>query len=413
MRGKIPNTKDLRRTLMGILQSTAFLTTNAFAFSAFACLLRHAIGRFYFPTVTYLPAFLASILAIAVERPSRRGLLSLYVANVATESYWRMLVSRGLVKSVPGGQVLIFGVSAAICSYFYKTGLHHEVTQGKDGFFDSIRFVVGKHEEFDYELKEEVPALAVSGAARDLGNRQTVNRKSDILAEILRTYNATISRLKKTMQRHKACPHHHSCLHYVLQGGAKLYCVGLGIQLSLSVLFQVKKIIKSPSHIKSILMSKELNKIALFLGGYCTIYRAVSCILRHVRDKDAPEHAIPAGLLASLSFYSYPNVSVALYIMWKTLQFVYNLGHARGYLPKVPGFQTFLYCAFTATLFHVAMFEPTNLRSSYFKFLEALSGGRIAFMARGPLDVYGLETSRQLQEMLLKTKSKAQMKFLF
>ena len=189
--------------------------------------------------------------------------------------------------------------------------------------------------------------------------------------------------------------------------------VGIGIQLALSVLFQIKKIVRRPATVKDIVCSKDFTKIALFLGGYCALFRTVSCVLRHVRNKDAPEHALPAGLVAGIAFASYPNVSVALYVMWKTFQFVYAYGNARGVLPNVPGFSNFLYCIFTATLFHVAMFEPQNLRSSYFKFLDRLSGGRIAYMSRLPLDVYGLESTKNLEMVLAKTKARTDLKFLF
>lgn len=58
------------------------------------------------------------------------------------------------------------------------------------------------------------------------------------------------------------------------------------------------------------------------------------------------------------------------------LQISYNIGTDAGYLPKVPYFTFVLYCASTATLFHAATLEPANLRSSYWKFLHSLSGGR-------------------------------------
>lgn len=409
MRGKIPTKSDLKRTFMGILQSTLFLTTNAYTFSAFVCFMRRVLGKFYFPTVTFIPSFCASYCAIMLERPSRRSLLTFYVANVATESYWRMLVSRGLVRSIPLGQVLIFSASSAICAYLFKTGWH---LKQKDGFFGSLRFVIGKNEEFNFDPAAEIAGTSRNDNVRERAPQQPVKTGNAGLDQILKAYRDTVHKLK-TAGRHRCCPHGNSCLHYVVSGGAKLYGVGLGIQLSLSVLFQIQKIVKRPATLKDILFSKDLSKIAIFLGGYSALYRTVSCVLRHVRGQDAPEHALIAGLVAGASFASYPNISVALYVMWKTLQFVYNFGHDKGYLPNVPGFGNILYCVFTATLFHVAMFEPKNLRPSYFKFLDRLSGGRIAYMNRLPLDVFGLESSKQLEAVLSRTKTRADLKFLF
>lgn len=402
MRGRIPTKADLKRTVHGILQSTLFLTTNAYTFTAFVCLLRRMFGKFYFPTVTFIPTFLASLCAIIMERPSRRNLLTFYVANVATESYWRMLVSRGIVRSIPYGQVIIFSLSSAVCAYLFRSGWH---LRQKDSFFGSLRFVVGKGEEFK---QEGAPVPVRADAVRP---RPVRRGKNDALSQILDLYRETTERLKTTRQT--CCPHSEGCLSYVFSGGARLYGVGIGIQLTLSVLFQIQKILRRPATLKQIVFSSESTKIAMFLGGYCAAFRAVSCALRHIRGKDAPEHAIPAGLVAGAAFASYPNVSVALYVMWKTFQFIYAFGHERGYLPNVPGFGNFLYCLFTATLFHVAMFEPKNLRGSYFKFLDRLSGGRIAYMSRLPLDVYGLESTKQLEAVLAKTKARTDLKFLF
>lgn len=46
----------------------------------------------------------------------------------------------------------------------------------------------------------------------------------------------------------------------------------------------------------------------------------VSCGMRHLLDKDDPSSAIPAALIASIAFASYPDTTVALYVMWKMLQ---------------------------------------------------------------------------------------------
>jgi len=47
-------------------------------------LFRKLFGHFNVLTVSFLPAFLASYVAILLERPSRRGLLALYVTNVVS-----------------------------------------------------------------------------------------------------------------------------------------------------------------------------------------------------------------------------------------------------------------------------------------------------------------------------------------
>lgn len=53
-------------------------------------LFRKLLGHFNMLSVSFLPAFLASYVAILLERPSRRNLLALYVTNVV--SYHEIIV---------------------------------------------------------------------------------------------------------------------------------------------------------------------------------------------------------------------------------------------------------------------------------------------------------------------------------
>jgi hypothetical protein len=99
--------------------------------------------------------------------------------------------------------------------------------------------------------------------------------------------------------------------------------------------------------------------------------------------------------------------------MWKALQLTYNMGVERKMLPTVPGFGTFFYCACTALLFHTATLEPMNLRSSYWKFLHGLSGGRVAGMGRECMDCWGLATSKQLRDKLALTNTSLKVEFTF
>jgi len=43
MRRKIPSKEDVKKTVLGILQSTAFLSWSGFSYSLFICLLRYGM----------------------------------------------------------------------------------------------------------------------------------------------------------------------------------------------------------------------------------------------------------------------------------------------------------------------------------------------------------------------------------
>ncbi|KAL3881115.1 hypothetical protein ACJMK2_027576, partial [Sinanodonta woodiana] len=86
------------------LQSVIFLTTNGTLFIACFCIWRKLLGQFLYLTAAFIPAVTASFVAILIERKSRRGLLAVYMANVALETLYRMLASRGLVRPIHNGE---------------------------------------------------------------------------------------------------------------------------------------------------------------------------------------------------------------------------------------------------------------------------------------------------------------------
>ncbi|XP_058064917.1 transmembrane protein 135-like [Anopheles bellator] len=396
MRGRLPTPPELVKTIRGWLQSSAFLTTNAFSYMMITCLVRRAFGSFNFYTVSYFPAFLAAFVSILVERSSRRAMLALYVSNVATETMWNILQSRGLVRSIPYGEVAIFGLSTSVLMYCYRLNRQKDY---RDSMFDVVQFAIG-----DSEVMKSEPAPALTTdepTSRDgAGTSRSTKRHSyPLIQSILRAYLQLTGRLKR-LGKHKLCRHRHSCLYDTLSSGARMFSMGLGIQVVLKVVLQLRKLINRPSLLRKTFLNKDIVRLGLFLGGFTSIYKMSSCLLRHFTNSDSPMYALPSGLLASAAFGFYADNTIALYIMWKTLQIIYNWGIDKGYLPRVPGFTVLLYAASTALLFHAATLEPENLRPSYWKFLYSISGGRICVMDRSGFDVYGLDTSGQVSTMM-------------
>lgn len=263
MRGRIPTWNDIKRTILGITQSSAFLSTNAFSYSMFLCIIRKYVGTFNFYTVSYIPAFMAAAAAIIVERPSRRGLLSLYVSNVATETLWRMAVARNYVTPLKYGQVIIFGLSSSILIYFFRSGQH--LIQ-KDSLFDILRFVVGKSEE------KAITPPPVQATEPIRANSNSTRNVLPLIGAALKIYNSIINKIKE-MFKHKTCPHENSCAYYTIQGGSKLFMVGLGLQIVLKMVFGVKKIINNSFNYKKVLFSRDTMKLGIFLGGFSSLFR--------------------------------------------------------------------------------------------------------------------------------------------
>lgn len=265
MRHKIPTLEDIRKMVMGILQSTAFLVTNAYTFIMFNCLLRNMLGQYYFSTVAFWPCFLGSLSAIVVERPQRRPLLALYVANVATETLWSMAESRGWVKSIPKGQVLIFGASMSILLYLYRLGLHK--TSCKDSLFDILRIFVGKPEEGPIKA----PANADSPQQPD--STTSRSRPAVSLSTIngwLQVYTSLLTKLK---QKHPTCAHKDNCVKNAVLGGLKPLLGGIGLQVALKLLLNVKRIAQNKMDWRKTVFNKQTLNLGLFLGSFSFLYK--------------------------------------------------------------------------------------------------------------------------------------------
>ncbi|XP_032670789.1 transmembrane protein 135-like isoform X2 [Odontomachus brunneus] len=414
MKRRKPTKEDIKKTILGILQSTAFLAWSGFSYSVFICWLSRLLGHLNFLTVSFLPSFLSSLTAILIERPSRHSLLCLYVSNIATETLFKMGVWRGYFSPIPRGEIYIFAVSAAVLLYFFRSKVNKQ-----DSIYKILRLIVGPYEEIEYTVKKDLHSktslenIEVSSTEknRDIQKKCQKN-KFNILLKSLETYKYLINILK-ARSKHVSCPHPYSCAHYVLAGSARAFSYGIGGQLALNLIFQYKKLLQSPKLIKSIIFQRENLNLGIFLGGCSGLFRLVSCSLRRILHKDSHTYAIPAGLVASIAFMAYPNNVVALYFMWKALQLLWNNAVESGKVPEIKWFVILLYSFSTALLFHAAIIEPQNLRLSYFKFLYNMSGGRIAVMSRIPLDEFGLETNKHLQDVLRKTRLTDQINYSF
>lgn len=255
MRHRIPTLEDLKRTLLGIMQSTAFLVTNAYTFILYNCLLRNLLGRYYFGTVAFLPSFLASLTAILVERPARRPLLTLYVANVATEALWKMAESRNLVRSFPHGQTLIFATSMSTLLYLYRLGA------SSDSIFNILRIFVGKE-----EAGPIAPPLLPPGEQSEPSRHLSCLRFS-CLADWVRLYTNLIA------AKHESCHHHSSCFRYAVLGGLRPFFGGVALQVALKTVMNIKTFVRGNAQWRKQVLSRNTLQLGIFMGSFSFLYK--------------------------------------------------------------------------------------------------------------------------------------------
>uniref|UniRef100_A0A665XE14 Transmembrane protein 135 n=1 Tax=Echeneis naucrates TaxID=173247 RepID=A0A665XE14_ECHNA len=377
----------LKRLLPEILWSTSFLTANGGLYIIFFCIIRKLLGGFYSWSAGFGSALPASYIAILLERKSRRGLLTIYMANLATETLFRMAVTRGIVR--PIRHVKLYGL-------FCRS------KDGLKGFtFSALKFIIGKEEipthtgtaEHVYPRPPERTA-AIEAEVSQVSPERPGSRRKTLIAftrELLES-------ICKWGPRHRCCKHHQdNCISYCVKGFVRMFSVGYLIQCCLKVPSTFRQMFSKPSRLPSLFYNKENFQLGAFLGSFVSIYKGTSCLLRWVRNIDDELHALIAGFLAGTSMFFYKSTTISMYLFSKLVETMYFKGIEAGHFPYFPHADTVLYAISTAICFQAAVMEVQNLRPSYWKFLLRLTKGRFALMNRQLLDVFGTQASRDFK----------------
>ncbi|XP_043547497.1 transmembrane protein 135 isoform X1 [Chiloscyllium plagiosum] len=382
----------IHKLLPEILQSTSFLTANGGLYIMFFCILRKLLGKFYIWSPGFGAALPASYLAILIERKSRRGLLTIYMANLATESIFRMAVTRGLITPVKHGEVLLFCFTAALYMFFFRC------KDGLKGFaFSALKFIVGKEEIPTHPILAEPRNISVpSSQTTEHQAIEDPNKKTK--KSLLALTRQLVDRICKHGPRHRCCKHYEdNCISYCIKSFIRMFSVGYLIQCCLRIPSALRHLFTKPSRLLSALYNKENFQLGAFLGSFVSIYKGVSCFLRWMRNLDNELHALIAGFLAGMSMMFYKSTTISMYLASKLVEAMYFKGIEAGKCPYVAHADTVIYAISTAICFQAAVMEVQNLRPSYWKFLLRLTKGRFALMNRRALDVFGTQASRDFK----------------
>ncbi|XP_033834784.1 transmembrane protein 135 [Periophthalmus magnuspinnatus] len=385
-----------KRLIPEILQSTSFLTANGGLYIVFFCVLRKLLGGFYSWSAGFGSALPASYIAILLERKSRRGLLTIYMANLATEALFRMAVTRGIVKPIKHGEVLLFCLTASLYMFFFRR------KDGLKGFaFSALKFIIGKEEipsnpatgDHSHPRPQERPA-AIEAVDPQPSAQRAISRRRSLVAYT----RELLDLICKQGPRHRCCRHHHdNCISYCVKGFIRMFSVGYLIQCCLKVPSAFRQLFSKPSRLPSLFYNKENFQLGAFLGSFVSIYKGTSCLLRWLRNIDDELHALIAGFLAGMSMFFYKSTTISMYLFSKLVETMYFKGIEAGQFPYFPHADTVLYAISTAICFQAAVMEVQNLRPSYWKFLLRLTKGRFALMNRQVLDVFGTQASQDFK----------------
>ncbi|XP_071517372.1 transmembrane protein 135-like [Panulirus ornatus] len=360
-----------RKILKDYLTSVCFLTVNAFGYIGSFCVLRSILRHVNFLTASFLPGFIASFMAIFVERQERRSLLAIYVTNVASECLWNSAVGRGYVKPIPHGEILIFAGAMAVLGYSFRS------SSPPSRLVNSIlQLFLGRGE---------------SGVM--IASRQVTH---PILSEQLdpKPQPWPMKLLSVFTFHHPLCPHRGGCLPHFFRMGLQGFSQGFLLQLAVKLLSSASRIVKSPWKVINLLLNGNNISAGIFLAWFISVFKGTCCAGRWWHGKDDPSHGAVAGVLSALSMYFYSAPSLALYMMWKVLESLYEKGCDDGYLPRIPKSVEILYSLSTGYLFHTAVMEKQYMKPSYWRFLKSLTWNRLSMYNRHLLDCYGLNSSQ-------------------
>ncbi|EAW75150.1 transmembrane protein 135, isoform CRA_c [Homo sapiens] len=348
----------LHKLLPEILQSASFLTANGALYMAFFCILR-------------------------------RGLLTIYMANLATETLFRMGVARGTITTLRNGEVLLFCITAAMYMFFFRC------KDGLKGFtFSALRFIVGK---------EEIPTHSFSpeAAYAKVEQKREQHEEKPGRMNMIGLVRKFVDSICKHGPRHRCCKHYEdNCISYCIKGFIRMFSVGYLIQCCLRIPSAFRHLFTQPSRLLSLFYNKENFQLGAFLGSFVSIYKGTSCFLRWIRNLDDELHAIIAGFLAGISMMFYKSTTISMYLASKLVETMYFKGIEAGKVPYFPHADTIIYSISTAICFQAAVMEVQTLRPSYWKFLLRLTKGKFAVMNRKVLDVFGTGASKHFQDFI-------------
>ncbi|XP_064890675.1 transmembrane protein 135 isoform X2 [Columba livia] len=346
----------LHKLLPEILQSTSFLTANGSLYIVCFCILR-------------------------------RGLLTIYMANQAAETLFRMAVARGAITPLRHGEVLLFCITAALFMFFFRC------KDGLKGFtYSALKFIVGKEEIPTHSFS---PEAAFSKVDRKIKHREKISQPMNILA----LTKKLMDKVCKHGPRHRCCKHYEdNCISYCIKGFVRMFSIGYLIQCCLRIPSTFRHLSTEPSRLLSLFYNKENFQLGAFLGSFVSIYKGTSCFLRWVRNLDDELHALVAGCLAGISMMFYKSTTISMYLVSKLVETIYFKGIEAGKVPYFPHADSIIYAISTSICFQAAVMEVQSLRPSYWKFLLRLTKGRFALMNRKALDVFGTEASKNFKD---------------
>jgi len=366
-------------TFKSIITSASFLGFNFFGGIAVSCFLRNNSDRYYYRVQCFLPGFIASYMALLIERPSRRPALAFYLANMSSELLYKLAESRGYIKSLPHGESLLFALGMACWLRFVR--IHGF---GHDPVSTALKYLIGPLEAKSRSTKKLIESgqlnehKALRESQVDQGaieTKESSKRKSSlplIGEELTRVLNMFFT-------CHEACPHKGvSCVDYSVTPAITRFAIGYAGRSLLNLFASYHLLLQSPRKALAEAFTADSSlKNGLFLGTFVGASKAIHCMLRRVQGRQEVWHSALAGGISGMSMLFAPRSTLSTYIIWKCLEQYFFLAVQEGKIKHPEQVICLVYAVSVNILLYIFALEPQFIRPSYMKFIDKISNHRL------------------------------------
>lgn len=356
-------------TFKSIITSSSFLSFNFLGGIGVSCILRNNSDRYYYRIQCFLPGFIASYMALLIERPSRRPALAFYLANMSTELLYKIAESRGCMISLKHGETILFSLGMACWLHFVRVhGFGH------DPVSTAVKYMIGP-----LEAKSRRKAI-----------KQTSNDQNQELLEVVpkkEKRKSKIDRIEESITKffniffgiHPACPHKGmSCFDYSVTPTFTRFLMGYGLRSVLNLGVAPTLLLEQPGQaLKNAFIAKSSLKFGLFLGTFAGSSKAMYCLLRRIHGRQENWHSIVAGGFSGLSMLFSPKSTLSTYVIWKCFEQYFFLGVQNGHIKHPNQVICLLYAASVNVLLYTFALEPKFIRPSYMKFIDKISDHKL------------------------------------
>lgn len=317
---------------------------------------------------------------------------------MATEALYRVSVARGYFRPINHGQVYIFCLAIATIMLLAKKHGFEE-----DPLSSIIKICVGAEESKRRRRRGN------DNSSAEFEEQQLLPDNSMLTVETSSTSTGLFeAKLKRTFvwmkflltSRHRLCPHpNSSCLYYSARASIRALFIGYSAQLGLKLFTKAPMLINTKDwsslwhNLRNIVTDTGLLRIGLFLSTFTGLYKGTNCCLRWTLNSSTSLNCFIAGLVAGPALFIYPSPTVALYVLWKCLEALFNEGVRKKVIKNKDLIIVILYGLATSQLFYSALMDPRYMKKSYMAFLDRISKHKLHMVNRSVLDVFGTEAS--------------------